>query len=249
MKHFKPTLGAVSDQEKKNNVFSTTLEMKEIAVQCKSKSVKKLSFGVMGLTKEVLASRKPIPCILGISGEAQQHVSRFFQSWKPEERGWVVITPLRPDKLGLFMEDDAALELIPQLVDHLRSLIQIEGNKVHVVGTSNGGTTSLIYAAMYPQDCASVAVVTGSLSRPAVKYLDNLKCMPVDVHCGEQDELGFLNAAHSIDNALKAMGHPKHTLSTYPRAGHFTIGEYVDKDKFFAALDSYRISAPPLPPA
>eukprot|EP01061_Rhynchopus_euleeides_P001088 TRINITY_DN10771_c0_g1_i1.p1 TRINITY_DN10771_c0_g1~~TRINITY_DN10771_c0_g1_i1.p1 ORF type:complete len:278 (+),score=75.87 TRINITY_DN10771_c0_g1_i1:169-1002(+) len=238
----RPAVGSVSESEKKGGIFSTTLEMREIPVNCAHPGVKTMQFGVMGLT-EAVRQQPSAPCILAISGEAQQHVSRFFQSWKPEERGWVVVTPLRPSCLGLFMDDPKALALIPQLLDHIRTLVGVEGNRFHVIGTSNGGTTALNYGVNHTEDCLSISVVTGSLSKHS-RDLHKLKDLPVDVHCGEQDELGFLQAAYGIESALQAVQHKRTSLMLYPEAGHFSIGEHIDKKQFWKRLESYRPAQP-----
>ena len=67
---------------------------------------------------------KQYPVCIAISGERQQHVSKFFQAWKSETRGfsfvwlvakrfrwpscsvsgWVVVSPLRPDDHPLFFQ-------------------------------------------------------------------------------------------------------------------------------------------------
>eukprot|EP01064_Diplonema_japonicum_P009629 TRINITY_DN17101_c0_g1_i1.p1 TRINITY_DN17101_c0_g1~~TRINITY_DN17101_c0_g1_i1.p1 ORF type:complete len:238 (+),score=18.19 TRINITY_DN17101_c0_g1_i1:87-800(+) len=231
-------VGILTDDEKKGGLFSSTLKMTDIRL-----GGKVLKIGLMG-NPDIFKRGKDgeaVPCIIAISGEAQQHVSRFFQAWKVEERGWITVTPIRPNKHGLFFEDERALGMIKGLVEHLKETLNIEDNKVHLVGTSNGGTTAWHYAAHYPDDVASVTVVTGCLTRYAEANISRTFAIPTEVYVGDGDELGFYPALQHAKRVLDTAGHPNSNLHILPGAGHFNIGQFVDMKAFWEKMESMRV--------
>ncbi|KAJ9460381.1 hypothetical protein DIPPA_02812 [Diplonema papillatum] len=238
-------VGVLTTEEKKSSVFSKRLEYRELDLP----KGKKMPFGLMASAEALAAGPKgpPIPCALAISGEAQQHVSRFFQSWKPEERNWAVLTPMRPAWCrSLFFEDAKALSLVKAAADHLFDLVNVEGGKLHVIGTSNGGTTCWSFATTWPELVASITVVTGSITREAEAHIQRIRDIPCLQYCGDADELGFLAAMQRAKAILQASKHrsANESLIVLPGAGHFNIGEFIDKNAFFDRLESLRPTRP-----
>eukprot|EP01063_Lacrimia_lanifica_P006596 TRINITY_DN14095_c0_g1_i2.p2 TRINITY_DN14095_c0_g1~~TRINITY_DN14095_c0_g1_i2.p2 ORF type:complete len:242 (+),score=93.87 TRINITY_DN14095_c0_g1_i2:105-830(+) len=236
-----PKIGKVSDAEKKAGIFSTTLEMREVPYASSPRKV--LKYGIMGYTKEVkekVANGEEVPCVLAISGEKQQHVSRFFQSWKPEARGWVTVTPLRPNNGELFFANERSMQPVLEMVNHLKSFVNVEGGKVHVVGTSNGGTSALYFAAHHPELVKSVHVVTGSLTQYVVANVDRILGIPIHIIAGDADELGFHRAALEANGFLTSKEHPRTKLTILPGAGHFTVGQFIDAAAFWAEMEALR---------
>jgi len=155
---------------------------------------------------------KNYPVCIAISGERQQHVSRFFQAWKSEQRGWVVVSPLCPGT-PLFFDRP---KLIQQLAASLLTQFNVEGGKFHMVGTSNGA----------------------NLRKDDLRSLNGI---PIDMFVGDCDELRFHGAMVDILEDLESIGHsPPPTLAVLKGAGHFTIGQAIDMESFWQMMDARR---------
>merc|ERR1712070_955160 len=136
-----PRLGETSDAEKKAGVFTQALTFEPVGVG----DGQTLECGFI-LPSDFDPSLT-YPVCIAISGDKQQHVSRFFQAWKSEGRVWIVVSPLRPNAWPLFFKKP---ELIHQLALTLLEQFNVEGGKFHMVGTSNGGSTCFAFATRWP---------------------------------------------------------------------------------------------------
>jgi len=159
------------------------------------------------------ATPAPRPTILAISGENQRHVSMFFKAFRAELRGWQVLIPLRPQgEHQPFFFEEAGLKHLERLVTDLvasrggpAALLPapVEGGRVHLVGTSNGGASVLALACRAPRLVASLTCVTGFDAgvETGGKGLDlsPLQQIPlIRFWAGELDELGHQRALAEI---------------------------------------------------
>jgi predicted peptidase len=222
-------LGQTSSAERNAGIFTTALQYVAIPVGDGAS----LECGIV-LPSDFDAD-KNYPVCIAISGERQQHVSRFFQAWKSEQRGWVVVSPLCPGT-PLFFDRP---ELIQQLAVSLLTQFNVEGGKFHMVGTSNGGSTCFAFGTRWPQLCHSITPVTGAnLRRDDLRLLNGI---PIDMFVGDCDELRFHGAMVDILEDLENIGHsPPPTLAVLKGAGHFTIGQSIDMDSFWEMMDRRR---------
>lgn len=115
----------------------------------------------------------------------------------------------------------------------------IEGGKLHLVGTSNGGATVLAAACQAPELVASLTLVTGFVPRP-VRDVKALSPVPlIRLYAGADDELGHQDALERLKLQLDRVGIGA-ILRVLPGAGHMTIGQHVDMGQFWAELEAAR---------
>jgi len=226
-----PRLGTMSSAEKAAGVFTTALTYESIPLGDKGEF---LECGV--ILPEGFEVERSYPVCIAISGEKQQHVSRFFQAWKSDKRGWIVVSPLRPAASPLFFKNP---DLIHRLALALLQHYNVEGGKFHMVGTSNGGSTCFAFGARWPDLCHSITPVTGANLRG-----DDLRLLhgiPVDMFVGDRDELNFHKAMCEIYTELMRVRHaPKPTLTVLLGAGHLNIGQHVDMEGFWDLMERRR---------
>ncbi|CAK0870595.1 unnamed protein product [Prorocentrum cordatum] len=196
-------------------------------------------------------SGQALPTVLAVSGERQQHVSRFFQAWRAERRGWQVIIPIDGSSPKLYESDgvDIVVRFMafllggsPECSDDMLPA-PIEGGRLHLVGTSNGGATVLAAACRAPELVASLTLVTGFVPRP-VRDVSTLSRVPlIRLYAGADDELGHQDALERLKLELDRVGVGA-VLRVLPGAGHTTIGQHVDMGQFWAELEAARQGRP-----
>ena len=148
-----PRVGSMSAAEKKAGIFTTALTYESIPLG----QAESLQCGL--ILPEGFDPAVTYPVCIAISGERQQHVSRFFQAWKSDQRGWVVVSPIRPQASPLFFDNP---NIVHRLALSLLKIYNVEGGKFHMVGTSNGGSTCFAFGARWPALCHSITPVTGA---------------------------------------------------------------------------------------
>ncbi len=124
------------------------------------------------------------------------------------DRGWVVVCPQAPVKGGKpeFLFRDGAQALTP-LLAQIRRTVNFEGQRLHVAGASDGGTSALRFALDHPDQVASVMAFPGALSdRADMNRLDRLKGVPVRLFVGSDDLVNWTDAAKLIAEAGQKAG-------------------------------------------
>jgi len=227
-----PRLGAMSAAEKKAGVFTAAMTYESIPLS----GGESLQCGV--ILPEGFDPQATYPVCIAISGEKQMHVSRFFQAWHSNKRGWIVISPLRPPASPLFFKA-GGISSVHALALSLLDIYNVEGGKFHMVGTSNGGSTCFAFGCRWPEMCHSITPVTGANLRQ--DDLRRLQGVPVDMFVGDRDELGFHPAMEEIFKELKRVRHkPEPTLTVLPGAGHLNIGQHVAMEEFWNLMECRR---------
>lgn len=198
-----------------------------------------------------------LPTVLAISGEEQLHVSRFFRAWRAEERGWQVVVPLRRrsglpylfEKAGV----DFAVALMQRLVTDADCKLlpqRVQGQKFHLVGTSNGGAAVLAAAAQAPELVASLTLVTGFCPKGLADFAP-LKVVPsIRLYAGDLDELGHCEALARIKEKLDLTG-AFAELFILEGARHGNVGHFIDMEEFWRWLAAHCVpdgAATALPP-
>jgi len=167
---------------------------------------------------------EPCPFIVSISGTGQQHVNGFSRRLPCEN--WAVAVPLRPDWAPPLFEGSGSPGdgqwVLQQFIRHLLERYNVETDKFLLVGVSNGGSTVLRFATLWPELCRGVVAVTGSLQGLASdKELARLSGIPVDMYVGTNDECGFYQPMVDLDDKLRAIGiQPKSCLTIFDKVGH-----------------------------
>merc|ERR1712151_98502 len=92
---------------------------------------------------------------------------------------------------------------------HLSENFSISGGRFLMVGVSNGGSSVLRFATLWPELTCGVVVVTGSL-QGLVDLPDGLRKMsgiPVDMYVGTNDECGFFAPMKALEANFKSIKH------------------------------------------
>lgn len=208
------------------------------------------AFAIIAPRPKDVESVQDLPTVFGISGEEQMHVSKFIRSWKVEEKGWQVVVPLRAAMGTPYFFDPGGLEII---LDFMRRLLEdkdrillpfgIEGQKLHVFGSSNGGATALAAAVLMPERVASLTLVTGFVP-DIVQDLTPLAAVPsIRLYVGDKDELGHCECLQELKVGIESAGGSAELL-VIPGAGHTTIGRRIGPAFFWAGLEAARPKAP-----
>jgi len=166
-----------------------------------------------------------IPFVVSLSGSGQTHVNGFSQRLR--SKNWAVAVPLRPSRApGLYDGNGSqgdGIWHVWEFCKHLLSTFAVENKKFLMVGVSNGGSSVLRFATLWPELCCGLVAVTGSL-QGLVKLPEDLKQLngiPIDMYVGSNDECGFYQPMQKMMADLRAIGHePAASLTVFQGGGH-----------------------------
>jgi predicted esterase len=133
---------------------------------------------------------KTYPAVLVFGGGPQTMntvdsvLNRYFRA-EAEKRGYIVIAPAAPDD-QLFFEQGA--RIFPEFLTMILKDYQIQDNKFHIAGPSNGGIAAFHVAAANPQYFLSVTAFPGYMWEPSPAKLQAISKMCVFMYVGENDE-------------------------------------------------------------
>jgi pimeloyl-ACP methyl ester carboxylesterase len=149
--------------------------------------------------------------------------------------GWVVLSPAAPDGVTFF---NGSEDVLPGLVDWLRSWVEPEGGAPHVAGVSNGGISAFRYAAGNPDEVRSIVTFPGfARSEDDVDGLAQLVDVPIRMFVGETDS-SWVNAGENTLAAAQAAGIDSE-LTVFPGEGHIMTST-ADGVLIFEQLESFR---------
>eukprot|EP00927_Polykrikos_kofoidii_P024975 TRINITY_DN2254_c0_g1_i1.p1 TRINITY_DN2254_c0_g1~~TRINITY_DN2254_c0_g1_i1.p1 ORF type:complete len:755 (-),score=111.67 TRINITY_DN2254_c0_g1_i1:120-2384(-) len=166
----------------------------------------------------------PTPFVVSVAGSGQQHINGFSRRLVCD--GWAVVVILRPDEAPLMFtgsgKEGEGTWYLHSAVDHIMSYYRVKGGRVLLTGVSNGGSSVLRFATLWPELCCGVVVVTGNLAGLATeadcKRLDGL---PLDMYVGTKDEIGFYQTMVQLKAQLKSWNHtPPPQLTIFEGIGH-----------------------------
>ena len=132
---------------------------------------------------------KAYPAVLAFGGGPQnmEAVDRTLQrNWQheAESRGYIVILPAAPDGILFFQGGE---KIFPEFIVMMLANYKIQGNKFHVAGYSNGGTSAFLVAASYPQYFLSITAFPGYLLRDTAASLSNISKLCINMYVGGLD--------------------------------------------------------------
>lgn len=164
----------------------------------------------------------PIPFIVSVSGTGQTHVNGF--SRRLISADWAVAVPLKPEGAPLFFDGCGAPGDGPwylrQFCHHLSSCYHVRNDKFLMAGVSNGGSSVLKFASLWPELCCGVVAVTGAL-KATREELAKLRGLPIDMYVGSNDECGFYEPMVDLDAQLRSVSQlPPAQLTVFEGAGH-----------------------------
>lgn len=141
--------------------------------------------------------------VLMSGGTANEYVARaqFWLGHELANRGWVIAVPVSPDSSSFLGESG---QIIPQVIDKLQQINEIEGGKTLLVGVSNGGSSALEIANRHPERYLGVVAVPGNVADNTV--LADFKGLPIFLRIGENDFLRWNNRLALLELALSRAG-------------------------------------------
>ncbi len=189
------------------------------------------------------------PTLLAFSGSTQDQAMTGFMldvywGMQAHYQEWIVVAPMAVSGRGGFAYADDHL-LIPELLDDLQSRYLIEGDRVHLAGYSNGGSTIFKLATQFPDRFQSVTALPVYEIRPGVlEQLPRLEGMTITLLYGELDTgpsadssitLHDRLAALDIESTLTMMRGEMHHLTSLTGDRFMAMMEHV-RDRTFAAV-------------
>jgi predicted peptidase len=151
----------------------------------------------------------PTPILLllppGAQNAAMVEAGLRYVTHAAIKHGWVVVSP--EAVTGEPFYGEGKKHLLP-LLAALRASHNVEGDRFHIAGISNGGRAAMLLALSAPAQCASLFVFPGVLPRelPPAAELKKLAGIPVRMHVGEKDSEGWRTGSDATFAALKAAG-------------------------------------------
>lgn len=140
---------------------------------------------------------------------------RYWAS-QASERGWVVVSPAAPPGRTFY---DGAEALLPELICHVRATYNIEHDRLHLAGVSNGGRSAFRVATLSPHEFLSLTVLPGyPPTADDEARLNVLRHLPVSMYAGGADTHWVERMEHTADR-LRALGTDV-TTTVFPGEGH-----------------------------
>lgn len=156
------------------------------------------------------------------------------------QRGWVVVCPEAPSKREFLFQSGA--QLIPPLLAEIRKTVRPEGNKFHVAGASDGGTSAIRFGLDHPELTHCVLAFPGALAEKSdLDRMGRLKNIPVRLFVGSDDVVEWTDAAKWIEDAGKKAG-LNIELQVRQAQSHFI--QDLTPEELFTMLDGFRKTDP-----
>ena len=149
------------------------------------------------------------PAVLAFGGGGQtRDITRqtLENHWvvEAERRGYIVISPAAP-RGQLFFQTGALI--FPSFARRLLQEYNIEGNKFHIAGRSNGGLSAFHIRGLPPPVFRSITGFPGFLNEATTERLEALSGMCIYLHVGEFDP-GWANGMERLAAAFRSRGYP-----------------------------------------
>ena len=133
----------------------------------------------------------PRPALLALppGNQDRQMVEAGLRRYWGEQatgRGWIVVSPVAPEGSSFW---SGAESVIPKLLDHVLATEDVDGDRFHIAGASNGGRSAFRIAGLHPERFRSVTVLPGFPPNPEDDdRLPGLVLLPIAMFVGGADE-------------------------------------------------------------
>jgi hypothetical protein len=150
------------------------------------------------------------------------------------QRNWIVVSPAAVNGISYFAGSEV---YIPMLLELVETEFNIEEDKWHIAGVSNGGVSAFHIAVLYPELFQSVTVFPGVPLEEDKPQLDNLVDMPITMYVGAFDDLDLIEEMESTVQSLQDLGASVH-YQKWANDGH--VISSISSEHLFDLFDGYR---------
>jgi len=170
---------------------------------------------------EESTQRWPLMLFLHGAGERGDDLEKVKTHGPPKliaregkEFPFLIVSPQCPQ--DGWWSDEAQIEMLDALLDHILSRYRIDHNRIYVTGLSMGGFGTWGLAVRYPNRFAAIAPICGGGDPRGASRISHL---PVWAFHGAKDKVVSLEKSQEMVAALKKTGsNVKFTI--YPEGGH-----------------------------
>jgi predicted peptidase len=153
-----------------------------------------------------------------------------------KELPFVVVSPQCPAE-G-WWSDEAQIEMLDVLLDHIVHRYRIDQNRIYVTGLSMGGYGAWSLAAKYPHRFAAIAPICGGGDPREAPRISHL---PIWAFHGAKDPVVDPEKSREMVGALKKAGSAV-KLTIYPEAGHDSWTETYNNPELYTWFLKHRLS-------
>lgn len=150
------------------------------------------------------------------------------------QRNWIVVSPAAVNGIKYFEGSEAYIQ---GLLDELQQDFNIEGNKFHLAGISNGGVSAFRVGILHPERFQSITVFPGVPLEPDFAQLNRISNLPITMYVGAFDDSELISYMDSTVTRLENLGADVN-YRKWANDGH--VINSLTPDHLFDLLDGYR---------
>ena len=180
------------------------------------------------------------PVLLTFGGGGQSMPEILYnlgQFWVRQsiQRNWIVVSPVAVEGTKYY---EGSEKYVTQLLDWVRDNFEVEEDKFHLSGFSNGGKSAFRVALENTDQFLSLMVMPGVLATDTeYALLDRLIGIPVHLYVGQYEIDEWKNKMDSIKVVLDSVG-VENKFREFPGQGH--VIQTLTSKMLFDTLDTFR---------
>ncbi len=171
---------------------------------------------------EEISLSNPLPMAIvlhGMGGSGDNTVAKWAERLNKE---FIVLCPSYP--MGAWWARPAE-DMVLALIDHIRSLYNVDDNRVFLAGLSNGAIGVYTIGMFYPDRFAGLIPIAGSITPRFMNFLVNLRNTPIYMIQGAHDPIFPIQLSRRTNQILSDMRYPvvyrEHSEKGMAHGGHF----------------------------
>jgi len=167
-------------------------------------------------------SDTPLPMVIvlhGMGGNGDTTASKWAERLNKE---FIVVCPSYP--MGAWWARPAE-DMVLALMDYIRSIYNVDSNRVFLAGLSNGAIGTYTIGMFYPDRFAGLIPIAGSITPRFMNFLINLRNTPIYMIQGAHDPIFPIQLSRRVNQILSDMRYPvvyrEHAEKGMAHGGHF----------------------------